>query len=141
MDKKMSRIEQLQMRVHAAIAWVLALVTMCEAAVSGKWREFQSATTVFAKLSAALMLAFSVVAVIIVSILAGFGLVILYAVQNTASTAGNLSSAQQTSVGNFFTNLIGSYGLMPLVVLVMIVGLVIASFFLFIPRSGGGGEV
>ena len=92
-------------------------------------------------LSAALGLAFAVVAVIIVAILAGFGLVILYAVQNTASTAGNLSSAQQASVGTFFANLIGSYGLMPLVVLVMIVGLVIASFFLFIPRGGGGGEV
>lgn len=97
--------------------------------------------TLFPRVKAALGLAFAVVAVIIVSILAGFGLVILYAVQNTASTAGNLTSAQQVSVGNFFTNLIGSYGLLPLVVLVMIVGLVIASFFLFIPRGGGGGEV
>lgn len=93
------------------------------------------------RVSAALGLAFAVVAVIIVSILAGFGLVILYAVQNTSSTAGNLTSAQKVSVGNFFTNLIGSYGLLPLVVLVMIVGLVIASFFLFIPRNAGGNEI
>jgi hypothetical protein len=104
-------------------------------------KKISSLYAMATRLSAALGLAFAVVAVIIVAILSGFGLVILYAVQNTASTAGNLTSAQQTSVGSFFTNLIGSYGLMPLVVLVMIVGLVIASFFLFIPRGGGGGEV
>lgn len=100
-----------------------------------------SSLQMFARLRAALGLAFAVTAVIIVAILSGFGLVILYAVENTATTAGNLSSAQQASVSTFFGNLIGSYGLMPLVVLVMIVGLVIASFFLFIPRGGGGGEV
>ena len=85
-------------------------------------------------------LVFGVVAVVAIAIIIGIGLIILYNVQNTATSAG-LSSAQSVQVNTTFTNMIGSYGLLPILVIVVAAGLIISGFFYFIrpPGFGGGG--
>lgn len=87
----------------------------------------------------AMDLIWGVIAVVAVVIIIGVGLIILYNVENVADSTGNLSSAQSVSISSTFTSMVGSYGLLPIVVIVMAAGLVIGAFFIFV-RPGGGGE-
>lgn len=87
----------------------------------------------------AMDLIWGVIAVVAVVIIVGIGLIILYNVQNVATSSGTLTSAQSVSLNNVFTSMVGSYGLLPIVVIVMAAGLVIGAFFIFV-RPGGGGE-
>jgi hypothetical protein len=88
----------------------------------------------------AMDLVFGVVAVVAIVIIIGIGLIILYNVQNTATTAG-LTSAQSVQVNTTFANMVGSYGLLPILVIVVSAGLIISGFFYFVrpPGAYGGG--
>lgn len=84
----------------------------------------------------AMDLVYGVVAVVAITIIIGIGLIILYNVQNTATTAG-LTSAQSVSVNTTFVNMVGSYGLLPILVIVVAAGLIVSAFFYFIRPPGG----
>jgi hypothetical protein len=85
----------------------------------------------------AMDLIWGVIAVVAVVIIVGVGLIILFDVQNVASTTGSLNSAQSAQLSSTFNSMVSSYGLLPIVVIVMAAGLVIGAFFIFV-RPGGG---
>jgi hypothetical protein len=87
----------------------------------------------------AMDLIWGVIAVVAVVIIVGVGLIILFDVQNVATTTGNLNSAQSSTLSSTFASMVSSYGLLPIVVIVMAAGLVIGAFFIFVRPGGGEG--
>ena len=82
-------------------------------------------------------LVYGVVALVAFFVITGVGLIILYAVQNTATTAslgltGNSTTKQIGNLTALFNSLTGAYLMLPIVGIVLVASMIIGAFFLFI---------
>ena len=85
----------------------------------------------------ALNLVYGVVALVAFFVITGVGLIIIYSVQNTATTAvstltGNSTSGQIGNLTNLFNSLTGAYLMLPIVGIVLVASMIIGGFFLFV---------
>lgn len=82
---------------------------------------------------AAMNLVYGVVALVAFFVITGVGLIILYSVQNTASTAvSSLTTDQSGNLTNLFNSLTGAYLMLPIVGIVLVASMIIGGFFLFV---------
>ena len=82
---------------------------------------------------AAMNLVYGVVALVAFFVITGVGLIILYSVQNTASTAvSSLTTEQSGNLTALFNSLTGAYLMLPIVGIVLVASMIIGAFFLFI---------
>ena len=78
-------------------------------------------------------LVYGVVALVAFFVITGVGLIIIYSVQNTASTAvSSLTSDQSGNLTNLFNSLTGAYLMLPIVGIVLVASMIIGGFFLFV---------
>ena len=62
-------------------------------------------------------------------VITGVGLIIIYSVQNTASTAvSSLTSNQSGNLTNLFNSLTGAYLMLPIVGIVLVASMIIGGF-------------
>ena len=62
-------------------------------------------------------------------VITGVGLIIIYSVQNTASTAvSSLTSIQSGNLTNLFNSLTGAYLMLPIVGIVLVASMIIGGF-------------
>jgi NADH:ubiquinone oxidoreductase subunit 6 (subunit J) len=81
----------------------------------------------------AMNLVYGVVALVAFFVITGVGLIILYSVQNTASTAvSSLTANQSGNLTNLFNSLTGAYLMLPIVGIVLVASMIIGGFFLFV---------
>jgi len=78
--------------------------------------------------------------ILIVGVLLAVGPFVFGNLQLGLNTSG-LPVAAQTSVGNVFTQIYNSWGILPIVLVVLALVVIISAVFLLVPRRGGGGAM
>lgn len=83
-----------------------------------------------------------VLTIVIVGALLAVAPFVIGALQNGLNTSG-LPGAADNSIGNVFTQIYNSLGILPLVLIILALVVILSAIFLLVPRRGGaavGGE-